>query len=155
MRATLLNIAVADLVLVVMAAASVNLSGKAEAHTTRNWTRADRQRYCSQRAERYANRQTRRTTAGLGQAHGALAGGVMVFPAERPGGSRARFGRERNHFRKPSSAAPRYGSVRPELALGPASHHSSLHFFLAGNSSANPNRAPQPSGPSPSGDTSQ
>ena len=76
MRATLLNIAVADLVLVVMAAASVNLSGKAEAHTTRNWTRADRQRYCSQRAERYANRQTRRTTA-AGALTGAAAGGII------------------------------------------------------------------------------
>jgi outer membrane lipoprotein SlyB len=77
MRATLLTFAIAGLVLVVMPAASpVILSGKAAAHTTQNWSRADRQRYCSQRAERYANRQTRRTTA-AGALTGAAAGGII------------------------------------------------------------------------------
>ncbi len=47
----------------------------AEAHRPGNWTRAERSSYCSTRAERYANRHARRTTA-AGALTGAAVGSV-------------------------------------------------------------------------------
>ena len=58
-------------------------SGPAEAHSPRNWTQAERNRYCSAQAQRYADRRTRRTTAA-----GALTGAAV--------GNMARNNRGRN-----------------------------------------------------------
>lgn len=60
-------------------------SSPAEAHRPGNWTRAERSSYCSNRAERYANRHTRRTTA-AGALTGAAVGNVV-------GGNRRNTGR--------------------------------------------------------------
>ena len=57
--------------------------GPAEAHSSRNWSQAERSRYCSAQAQRYADRRTRRTTAA-----GALTGAAV--------GSMANNNRSRN-----------------------------------------------------------
>lgn len=50
--------------------------GPAEAHSSRNWSQAERSRYCSARAQRYADRRTRRTTA-TGALTGAAIGSMV------------------------------------------------------------------------------
>lgn len=48
----------------------------AEAHSSRNWSQAERSRYCSAQAQRYADRRTRRTTA-AGALTGAAVGSMV------------------------------------------------------------------------------
>lgn len=50
--------------------------GTAQAHSSRNWSQAERSRYCSAQAQRYADRRTRRTTA-AGALTGAAVGSMV------------------------------------------------------------------------------
>jgi hypothetical protein len=63
----------------------------AQAHSPRNWTQADRSRYCSARAQRYADRHARRTTA-AGAATGAAVGSLAGSNRSRNAGRGALIG---------------------------------------------------------------
>jgi len=67
--------AIALALLMAVPVSLIQSSSPAEAHRPGNWTRAERSSYCSNRAERHANRQTRRTTA-AGALTGAAVGNV-------------------------------------------------------------------------------
>lgn len=76
MRIRLSNCAAMALALLMAAPVSLfHSASPAEAHRPGNWTRAERSSYCSTRAERYANRHTRRTTA-AGALTGAAVGNI-------------------------------------------------------------------------------
>lgn len=52
------------------------VTSPAEAHSSRNWSQAERSCYCSAQAQRHADRHTRRTTA-AGALTGAAVGGMV------------------------------------------------------------------------------
>lgn len=75
MPCRLFRCAAVGLALLVALPVATLRSPPAEAHRPGNWTRAERSSYCSTRAERHANRQTRRTTA-AGALTGATVGNI-------------------------------------------------------------------------------
>jgi len=77
MQISILRIAAFGVALLAMATGGVpDFTSPAEAHSSRNWTQAERSRYCSAQAQRHADRKTRRTTA-AGALTGAAVGSMV------------------------------------------------------------------------------